>query len=135
MGKILAIDFGFKRVGYAVADEEQKVVFPREAIANTGEAGVIAALGKIVKEEGITKIVLGVPLDSDNAETSASKHIRTFGEKLAGVLGLPIFYVDEFGSSDEALSKIPFRKDRRDRKTGQRDSIAAQIILERYLGQ
>lgn len=131
MGKILALDVGEKRMGYAVSDEAQTMAFPRGFFAHNWGKETFEKLRKIVREEGISQIVLGVPLGEDNEETKASAKIRKFGGGLARKLMLPIFYVDEFGSTDEALSKIPFRKDRRRR--GGDDSIAAQIILQRYL--
>ncbi len=131
MGKILALDVGAKRIGYAVSDESRTMVFPRSFLTTRPEEKIFENLRKIVREEGISQIVIGVPLGEDNEETKSSAKVRRFGDKLARELMLPIFYVDEFGSTNEALSKIPFRKDRRER--GNDDSIAAQVILQRYL--
>lgn len=131
MGKILALDIGEKRIGYAVSDESQKMAFPRGFFAIRPFEKTFERLRGIAREEGISQIVIGVPLGEDNEDTKSSIKIRRFGGKLARELMLPICYVDEFGSTDEALAKIPFRKDRRER--GGDDSIAAQIILQRYL--
>lgn len=131
MGKILALDVGSKRIGYAVSDESQTMAFPRSFFATRPEEKVFEHLRKIVREEGISQIVIGVPLGEDNEETKSSAKIRHFGDKLARVLMLPIFYVDEFDSTNEALAKIPFRSYRRER--GNDDSLAAQVILQRHL--
>ncbi|MBI5413304.1 Holliday junction resolvase RuvX [Candidatus Peregrinibacteria bacterium] len=132
MGKLLALDIGTKRVGYAVADEANGFAFPRTVIAKTPTAKFVEDLKKIVREEGICKIIIGLPLDAENEEGGNAKRIRKFGENLACNLMLPIEYVDEFGSTDEALAKIPFRGDR-GRNKDFRDAISAQIILQRYL--
>lgn len=132
MGKILALDFGTKRIGYAVSDEEQKVAFPRETFSKMPRQKLIDKLRKIAKEENIRQIVIGLPLDENNEETPTAAKIKQLGATLARSLMLPIAYVDEFGSTNEALAKIPFRKDRR-REQGQRDAVAAQVILQRYL--
>ncbi len=131
MAKILALDFGTKRIGCAVSDESATVAFPRGVFANTPGEEIFEKIRVMVREERITKIVIGVPLDQDNEETESSKLARRFGSTLARSVMLPITYVDETSSTDEALAKIPFRKDRRAK--GQRDAIAAQIILQRYL--
>ncbi len=131
MGKILALDIGEKRVGYAVSDETQTVAFPRGTLQRKADSELIAQIKKIAKEDAAEKIVIGVPLSEDNLETPASKSIREFGEKLAREISLPVDYIDETFSTAEALGKIPFRKDRR--KKGFDDAIAAQVILERYL--
>lgn len=130
-GKILALDIGTKRVGYAVSDVDQTMVFPRETLNLIPQIKFIEKLACIIKEEGICKIVVGLPLDIENEESDFAKKIRKFGEKLAVDLAVPVFYVDETGSTQEALAKIPFRRDRRAK--GAADAIAAQIILERYL--
>lgn len=132
MGKILALDVGTKRVGYAVSDDAQSFAFPRTVIAKMPAAKFIENLKKIVRDEGICKIIIGLPLGSENEEGENAKRIRKFGEGLARSLMLPIEYADEFGSTDEALAKIPFRGDR-GRDKDFRDAISAQIILQRYL--
>lgn len=131
MGKILALDYGTKRVGLAVSDADQTMAFPRETILRNPSGEFENKLKKLVKEEGISKIILGVPLDSDNLETNSSKKIRNFGQKLAKLLGLPVEFVDEHGTSNLALSSIPLRKDRK--AGGGKDAIAAYFILMRYL--
>lgn len=131
MGKILALDVGEKRVGYAVSDEMQIIAFPRGFLQRKKDPQLIAKIKSIVKEESARKIVIGLPLSEDNLDTPASKSIRNFGSKLAREIMLPIDYIDETFSTAEALKKIPFRKDRRSK--GADDAIAAQIILERYL--
>lgn len=131
MGKILALDFGEKRIGYAVSDDDHTIAFPRGSFAAVSGQKALTRIGEIVREEGVSRIIIGVPLDEENGETAISAKARKFGEKIARRYMLPISYVDEFNSSREALSKIPFRRDRREK--GAADAIAAQIILQRYL--
>lgn len=131
MGKILALDVGGKRIGYAVSDENKTIAFPRGFLLRKKNSEIITQIKEIAKEENAEKIVIGVPLSEDNLETPASKAIRAFGGKLARCITIPIDYLDETFSTAEALKKIPFRKDRREK--GADDAIAAQVILERYL--
>lgn len=131
MAKILALDYGTKRIGFAISDVDQTMAFPRGTLEKKPKEEFEKKLMGIVKEEGICKIILGVPLDSDNEETNSSKKIRNFGEKLAQTLALPVEFVDEHGTSAQALSNIPFRKDRK--TGGEKDAIAAYLILLKYL--
>lgn len=131
MGKILALDVGDKRIGYAVSDAGHTVAFPRETLQARPVEKFLKRLGEIVRFEKIEKIVLGLPFDEDNRETVETRAIKKLGEKLERKFGIPIAYIDEFASTKEALSKIPFRKHRREK--GRDDAIAAQIILQRYL--
>lgn len=133
MGKILALDIGTKRVGWAVSDMDQTIAFPRETFVWKNKAVFLKQIQTIVQEEKIEMIVLGLPLDEDNEATEWSGKIQALGMQLSGVTELPVHFIDEFRTSQEAQSKIPFRKDRR--KKGSNDGLAAQIILERYLLQ
>lgn len=131
MGKLLGLDFGTKRIGYAVSDESQIVVFPRGAIAALPRLRMQEALKKIIKEEGIIRIVIGLPLDEDNNETRISMGARRMGEELRAASGLEVIYIDEFNTTAEAISKIPFKK----YKDADKDAVSAQLILERYITQ
>lgn len=133
MRKILALDLGEKRVGYAVSDETRTLAFPRATLAKNPLGQFFTKLREIIQKEGISQILIGLPLDSENGEGKSASRIRVFGEKIGSTLMRPIVYIDEFGSTDEALSKIPFRKYRRQK--GFSDAIAAQIILQRYLDE
>lgn len=132
MEKILALDFGTKRIGYAVGDDETKISFPRGIFSNNKT--VFSEIEKFVKAENIKKIVMGLPLDEENEENAQALKVKKFGEMLERQLELQVEYVDEFETSNEAMAKIPFRKDRH-KSTGMKDAIAAQIILERYFDQ
>lgn len=131
MGKILALDVGKKRIGYAISDAGQKISFPRGFLVRKKDSQLIEQIKKIIKEENAEKIVMGLPLNKDNLETAACQTIRKFGEKLSREVMLSVDYIDETFSTAEALGKIPFRKDRKSK--GADDAIAAQVILERYL--
>jgi len=131
MGKILALDYGTKRIGYAVSDDAHTMAFPRGVLATNPRAKLLVTLRSIARDDGITLIVLGMPLNEENAEGESGAKVKRFGELLARTLMLPIHYVDEFGSTNEALTKIPFKRDREAK--GIRDAIAAQIILQRYI--
>jgi len=130
-GKILALDIGKKRIGYAVSDFGHTMAFPRETLRAQPAKKFLKTLGEIVHEEKIEKMVLGLPLDEDNKETAETHAIKKLGATLEREFGIPVIYVDEFSSTKQALSKIPLRKHRREK--GRDDAIAAQIILERYL--
>lgn len=133
MSKLLALDIGGKRVGYAITDADHTVAFPRGMMLACPQETFFAELRKVILEESVEKIIIGLPLGQDNEVGDSAMKIRKIGEKIAKEFRVPVEYVDETNSTNEALSKIPFRKDRR--KKGVPDAIAAQIIMERYLQQ
>lgn len=119
---ILGIDFGTKNIGLAWVQEGLDVVLPYGVIP----ADNISQLYTLIKEEGIAKLVIGLPVTlEDGSENANTARVRTFGELLAQDTGLPVVYIDERLSSFEA-----------DTMGGEasRDEKAAMVILQEYLG-
>jgi putative Holliday junction resolvase len=131
-GKVLALDFGTKRIGVAISDADRVIAFPRGFLEAKPVDAFLAHLGELILAEKIEEIVMGEALGSENEETDMSMRSHALGEKLTAKFGVKVHYIDEHQSSREALAKIPFRKDRR--RKGEKDSIAAQVILMRWIG-
>ena len=131
MPKLLALDVGTKRIGLAVADVALAIAFPRGCIARNPKEVSLRYLRELTQAESVERLVVGVPLGEDNEETDRSKDIRKFAGNVGAKLKLPVSFVDEFGTTREALGRIPLKRDRKAK--GADDAIAAQIILERYL--
>lgn len=128
--KCIALDVGEKRVGVAVGDSAAGVAFPRGILERYPTRQFLERLRKLVSCEEAMLIVVGIPLGEDNEETPRAKEIRRLGYEIASHTGLKVDYIDEFGSTREALSKLPTRAARR--KKENHDTLAAQIILQRY---
>ena len=121
---LLGIDFGSKRVGLAISHgiiAEAIKSLPYDAVFDE-------EISKLVKDQHINKIIVGLPLDKDG-ETAQSKLIKEQAGKLAELLGIEIIFVDEAYSSLEAD-----RLHGRD-KNFDRDSESAKIILDQYLNE
>lgn len=136
MKKILAIDFGKKRIGLAVADWETKIPLPRRGLNYQKEEKFLEEIKKIVKEEDINQIVLGLPLSLDFQETPLSREIKRLGKILEKELKIPVDFENEVFSSEEVESyyRLIQRKTRQKiKKPLQQDSLSAVIILDSYL--
>ncbi len=134
MAKLLGLDVGEKRIGYALADDSLGMAFPRTFLVRSPrDEDVFLLIEKICAEERISKIIVGEPLGEENEQTKRSTKIHAFIAKLLARLPkiIECHFVDESFSSKEALSRIPLKRDRKQK--GSDDAIAAQIILERYL--
>ncbi|OCS16598.1 Holliday junction resolvase [Campylobacter fetus subsp. fetus] len=120
---IVAIDVGLKRIGVAVA-VLPTVVLPSEPILRKNRNQAAKDTLKMLKEKNATKLVVGLP-KGGSCEDEMERRIKHF-ISLVG-FDSEIIYVDEAYSSCEAseLSK--------DSKDGRFDSIAAMVILKRYL--
>lgn len=118
----IGIDYGTKRVGIALSDEEGSFAFPKEIVA-TNEA--IDSITALTEAGTITAIVIGESLANNGGENDILSHTRRFVEKLKTVVLIPIIFEREGFSSVEAH--------RYQTKKGNRDDSAAAVILQRFL--
>ena len=133
--KYLGIDFGTKRVGLAISDENATFAFPKETLKN--DENLISNLKNIIESEKIEAIVIGESLDVEGLENKVNQDIKNFIEILNKEFNLPIEKEKEFFSSFEAHGRLG-KESMNDRKTkiekgNDLDSKAAAIILQRYL--
>lgn len=131
--RILAIDFGKKRIGLALTDPLKMFAIPFSTIENNSET--IPKLIKIIEEKSVNEIVLGNPIKESGEDSDISKEIRKFQNLLESKSGITIHLVDERYSSEIAYNRIvetvPSKKKRRNKSLI--DKNAAAIILEDYL--
>ena len=134
MSRLLGIDHGTVRIGLAVSDELQLVASPLKTLETKAEPE--RQIAQIVKEKGIEKIILGMPLHMSGAAGEAAQRVEKFADRLAKELRheVPIELVDERLSSVEAEAALS-----RSGITGKRerqevvDQLAAVVILQDYL--
>ncbi len=132
-GKILALDYGLRRIGLAITDMNRTMVFPRPRLDNKGEAFVFEQLGKMITNEDVTSVILGYPYDDSHIETVQTEVMKVFGERLSKALSIPVFFEDEKYTTAEAEALLDsYGYDFKEKKL-QRDSIAAMLILQSYL--
>jgi len=133
MGRILAIDYGQKRVGLAVTDPLQMIANSLDTIA---AHEVLAYIAAYVTREQVDKFVVGLPKQMSGADSESMQYIRPFVKKLEEKFpAIPVVYVDERFTSvlahktmlDGGLKK----KDRQNKALV--DRISATIILQTYL--
>ncbi|MBP9802774.1 MAG: Holliday junction resolvase RuvX [Candidatus Pacebacteria bacterium] len=133
--KYLGIDFGTKRVGIAISDENGTFAFPKTILKNDKQ--LILNLGTIIQNEKIESIVIGESLNEQGLANKVNQDIKNFIEILNKEFNLPIEKEKEFFSSFEAHGRLG-KESMSDRKTkiekgNDLDSKAAAIILQRYL--
>ena len=133
MGRILAIDYGSKRVGLAVTDPLQIIASPLDTVHSKD---VIAFLKNYDQQEGIEAFVLGMPKRLDNKDTNATPLVRQFQNLLKKNFPEKAVYLhDERFTSKMALDAMiaggSKKKDRKEK--GNIDKVSAAIILQSYL--
>ncbi len=121
--KYLGIDYGSKRIGLAVSDENGSMAFPLSVLKNS--AKTMEEILKICREKNIEAVIIG---DSENFQMQKNnimKEVKLFTDKFQKISGLPVLFHPEFMTSQEA-----------ERLQGQNDMLdasAAAIILKSYL--
>jgi putative holliday junction resolvase len=133
MGRIVAIDYGAKRVGIAVTDPLQIIATALETVP---AKEVLAYLKNYDQAENIEAFVVGMPRRLDNTATSNTPLVERFIKQLqAQFSDKPIHLIDERFTSKTALQTMIAggmkKKDRRDKANV--DKISAVIILQTYM--
>ncbi|MBI2098872.1 Holliday junction resolvase RuvX [Candidatus Uhrbacteria bacterium] len=125
--KYLGIDHGGKRIGLAIGDDETRVASPLEVVEADSNEEAVAAIGLIIKEEGIDKIILGLPLSLKGEEGAQAARVREFGNGLSKLSKIDVIYEDERLSSKMADALL------KEALPEKRDAVAAMVILQSYL--
>ncbi len=131
--RVLAVDFGEKRIGLAVSDETGRVVVPVGAVARSSDAQAASAVSLAAKEREVSRLVVGLPRNRDGTEGPIARRARNFARRLADASGLPVdLHGEELTSADAErdLRDAGFPRGRRD---AARDAEAAAVLLRDWL--
>lgn len=131
--RLLGVDYGTVRVGLAVSDPERRIASPLATHERRGRDGDARYFRKLIEEEEVGRIVVGLPVHTDGSESQKSAEARKFGAWLAGVSGLPVSYYDERFTTVEAEGFLLAAGLTNKRRKARRDRVAAQILLQSYL--
>jgi len=131
---VIGFDYGTQTIGVAVG------TLPFGSAQGVGRVSVSAGkpnklqLSRIMREWCPARLVVGLPLTFEGGETGLCKQIRIFGKWLEREFRLPVEYIDERLSTEEAKHRIQSQGIRKSQsgKSGELHQIAAQIILETY---
>ncbi len=133
--RILAIDYGEKRIGLAVSDELEITARGIAVVERKSKKADLEAIGAIVTECGVGAIVVGYPLRLDGSEGIQCEKVDRFISALKEVLDLPVIAWDETLSTKEAEGLMREAGVKRKNKRGLVDRIAAAFILQDYLNK
>ncbi len=133
--RILALDFGERRIGVAVTDPTGVLAQPLETLERRPppSRAHLDQIAELALEYGAAKIVVGLPLHMDGRAGPEVEAARAFGLEVEARTGVPVDYIDERWTTREAERTlrelgVPGRKRRR-----HLDPIAASLILRTYL--
>lgn len=132
-GRVLAIDYGRRRIGLALSDSLGLTAQPLETLARTNRRGDLRRLGEIVRRHEVRRIVVGHPLNLDGTSSEMAAEAAQFAARIEAQLRLPVELVDERLSSWEAEQMLAERAFSGKRRGGDVDHLAAAVILRDYL--
>ena len=134
--KIGAVDYGRRRIGLAVCDPLGITVRGLDTLVRAGGIPEAARdVAAVLREEGVERVVVGLPLHDDGSESEMSIEARAFGAALHDALACEVVFHDEGLTSWEAEEavKTAGKRLRDARRLGDVDRAAAVAILRSYL--
>jgi len=132
ISRILAIDYGEKRIGLAISDPLQIISRPYLVLENQ-VGSILEDIVKIIQKENVGKIVLGLPVNLAGDDTRKTAEVKEFANKLSSVISIPLEFWDERYTTVEANKMIKEMKIDSQKARKIVDKIAASIMLQDYL--
>ena len=133
---MLAFDFGLKRIGVAVGERRLGQARALTTIVGEANAPRFAAIGKLIEEWKVARLIVGRPLSDDGSRHEMTERCERFAQQLEGRFKLAVNLVDERFSSLAADAEMRQSGDRSTATWQQRkariDAEAARIILQSW---
>jgi putative Holliday junction resolvase len=126
MARILALDHGGARCGCAVSDPSGTLATPLTAVERPDTKKGLAAIARLVEDQRVERVVVGLPLTLAGDEGDQAARARTFAERLGRRLSVPVELHDE---------RLTTRLAERTGGGGDADSRAAAHLLESWLAR
>jgi putative Holliday junction resolvase len=131
--RVLGIDYGDKRIGFALSDQLRIIASPLEVYYRKSLRQDLDYIKKLIQSNQVDTVVIGLPINMDGTLGERALKTQEFGEMLKSVIDIPIVYVDERWTSKESERILIESNIRREKRKVLVDKVAAQNILQRYL--
>lgn len=138
--RLLALDVGDRRIGVAVSDASGLIATPLTVIRRGAKVDDFAKIARLVREQGVEKLVIGYPLNVDSSAGPQALRVERFVAAMREAfslegLSVPLILWDEHGSTQQA-QQLMIGTGRSARARRQRiDAVAAAVILQDYLDE
>lgn len=130
--KLLGIDYGEKKIGIALSDEDGTMAFPRSIVQN--DADFLAHILELIAKEGVGAVVVGESKDFRGEDNPIMKRVTTFKRALEEKCSLPVYLEPELLSTKEA-NRPPDKQVSKEGGSGLADASAAAIILQSFINK
>jgi putative Holliday junction resolvase len=132
-GRTCGLDLGRVRVGVAVDDDLGVMAHPRGTLDGRDRRALWAALRRLAEAEGVTRFVVGLPLDMTGAEGAAAREARAAAQQIADATGLAVELWDERLTTVQAQRALAASEVRGKKARARVDEAAACAILQSWL--
>src|SRR3989344_9271472 len=132
--KFLGIDYGTKRIGIALSDDEGVLAFPYEVLPQ--DEHLSEKIKELCEKRGVGAIVIGESRDFKQNENPIMSAVRELKSALERETGLPVHFEPEMLTSAQArrpMGKLQTRKPRKKIQRKSVDASAAALILQSYI--
>lgn len=127
------MDLGTKTLGLATSDKLGIIATPFKLLRYTDINNLVLDVLKVIEEEKIDALVLGLPKNMDNSLGYAAERSLNFKKLLEEKCNLPLYLVDERLSTVEAENMLINNNVSRKKRKEKIDGVSASIILDTYL--
>ena len=131
-GRVLALDYGTRRVGVAVSDP-LGITAQAHSVLDGAGPGLMGNISRLAAELGAERIVIGLPVSLDGSEGPAAAAVRRFAAEVGAATGLPIDLLDERFTTVSAERVLVEAGLNGRRRREIRDRVAAAVLLQSYL--
>lgn len=131
--RVLGVDYGERRLGFAVSDPDGIIAMPIETIEVRDVKQALDAVRRFCERTGADSAVIGLPLNMNGTESAMSTKVKAFADRLRNMIKLPIIEWDERLSTKIAERVLLSADISRKKRKKARDKLSAQVILQGYL--
>jgi putative Holliday junction resolvase len=131
--KYLALDVGDRRVGAAIGNSDLRVATPIQVIERRSIEQDAHAFGEIVSKYGVDHLIVGLPRNMDESDGPQAATVRSYAEKIAQALNMPLTLWDERLTTMDAAARLASTGAHGKKSRRAIDAIAASVILQDYL--
>ncbi len=134
-GRILALDYGEKRIGLALSDPNRIFAKPLCILSNKGFEQLICELQEIIVNNQVTMLIVGIPYAIDGSFTAKTEECQSVLDRLQEVITIPVEGFDERYSTWEANEELKKMGYNWQQARKIKDAMAAAIFLREYLSK
>ncbi len=133
MSRILAIDYGKRRVGLALSDPTRTLASGLPTLERKPKQPLPEAIAQLVERHAVGEVLVGLPLEADGAVGERARAVERFAEALRARVSVPVILVDERLSTVRAYELLRKRGKRVRAAKAHADRVSAALLLQGYL--